>query len=193
MSEETLQVKMKICMVGDGAVGKTSLIRRYVHNEFTDRYLQTMGTKVTKKELEMRHPETGDYLHVDIAVWDIIGQKEFRKLLQEAYFQGVKGILGVCDLTRDYTLEGLEEWTGSVRNVAGDVPLLALGNKADLEGDIQISEKKLTQMAEGQETSYLLTSAKTGEGVETAFLRIAEKVLETQPLEKLRIQDDTGA
>ncbi|MFQ5885249.1 MAG: Rab family GTPase [Thermoplasmata archaeon] len=188
MTTEPLQVKMKICLVGDGAVGKTSLIRRYVLNEFTDRYLQTMGTKVTKKELDMKHPQTGENIHVDMAIWDIIGQRGFRKLLQEAYFHGAKGMLGVCDLTRDYTLEGLNEWTESVRDVTGDVPLLAVGNKTDLQDEIQIGEARLKELAGGNDAFCLLTSAKTGENVEIAFVKMAEKVLEAHPLEKLEVQ-----
>jgi small GTP-binding protein len=192
MSREPLQVKMKICMVGDGAVGKTSLIRRYVFDEFTDRYLQTMGTKVTKRELDMEHPETGEDLHVDMAIWDIIGQKGFRKLLQEAYFHGARGVLGVCDLTREDTLQGLNEWIESVREVAGDIPLLVIGNKTDLQDEIQIDKARLTELGDGHGTSYLLTSAKTGENVEIAFVKMAERVLRSHPIERLEVREQSG-
>ncbi|UCD92093.1 MAG: GTP-binding protein [Methanobacteriota archaeon] len=185
MEKEPLQIKMKICMVGDGAVGKTSLIRRYVFDEFSDRYLQTMGTKVTKREIDMKHPDTKEDLHIDLTIWDIIGQKGFRKLLQEAYFQGAKGVLGVCDLTRENTLQGLNEWIGSVREVAGDIPVLVIGNKTDLRDDIQIEEAELAKLGDGHGTSYLLTSAKTGENVEIAFVKVVERILKTHPLEKL--------
>lgn len=178
---------MKICLVGDAAVGKTSLIRQYVHQTFTEKYLQTMGTQVTKKEIGIAHPLTGDQVHIDMVLWDIIGQKDFRKLLQEAYFQGAKGILGVCDLTREYTLEGLGDWAQNVRNIAGNVPLLTLGNKNDLQDDIRIGEGDITEFAGGRNASYFLTSAKTGENVEDAFTIIAEEVLKANPFEKLAV------
>src|SRR5207249_4778480 len=83
-------------LVGEAAVGKTSLIRRFVLENFDDKYIQTLGTKVSKKELTSSSPDGSGELKIDMTIWDIMGQKGFRELLKEAYFYGARGILAVC-------------------------------------------------------------------------------------------------
>src|SRR5437867_6419003 len=90
---EVKRMKVKVCLVGEAAVGKTSLIRRFVLENFDDKYIQTLGTKVSKKELTSRSPDGSGELKIDMTIWDIMGQKGFRKLLKEAYFYGAPGSL----------------------------------------------------------------------------------------------------
>ncbi|MFQ5909992.1 MAG: ADP-ribosylation factor-like protein, partial [Thermoplasmata archaeon] len=118
---EEPSMKVKVCLVGDFQVGKTSLIRRFVQDEFDDRYLETIGTKVTKKTVNVDHPSEDGILRVKLLVWDIMGRKEFGDLLREAYFYGAKGIVAVCDLTRPETVDSLREWIDSVVRVTGEV------------------------------------------------------------------------
>src|SRR2546425_2377432 len=100
---EARRMKIKICLVGEAAVGKTSLIRRFVLDDFDDKYIQTLGTKVSKKELSVS--QDGEAVKVDMTIWDIMGQKGFRELLKEAYFYGAKGVIAVTDVTRKTTLD----------------------------------------------------------------------------------------
>ena len=106
---ETKHLKSKICLVGEKAVGKTSLIRRYVLNMFDDHYITTIGTKVSKKEVRVFNPEKDLLVDVDMTIWDIMGEKGFRELLKDAYFYGANGILAVCDLSRRRTLDDLDD------------------------------------------------------------------------------------
>ena len=121
---ERRHLKAKICLVGEAAVGKSSLIRRYVENLYSDSYLMTIGAKVSKKRLYV--PFEGDPLPVllELAVWDIMGQPKFRELLQEAYFTGVTGIIGVTDLSRPDTLTALYEWIDRVDRVTSQAALV---------------------------------------------------------------------
>src|SRR2546428_13585580 len=80
------QFKVKVCLVGEKAVGKTSLIRRYVLNMFDDRYITTIGTKVSKKELSLFHPERNMQVRMDVTIWDVMGEKGFREVLKYANF-----------------------------------------------------------------------------------------------------------
>lgn len=169
-------MKMKICMVGEGAVGKTSLIRRFVLNSFDDKYLQTLGTKVSKKEIIVDYPEKGLELQVDMTIWDIMGQKGFRELLKEAYFYGAKGIIAVCDITRKDTLSELDDWIEGVYSVTGRVPIEFLANKADLRESTAIADTDLEQASKAYDSRFFFTSAKTGENVEKAFKELAERI-----------------
>lgn len=103
---EQPRIKLKICLAGEAFVGKTSLIRRFVYDEFEDKYITTLGTKVTKKDLQLK-VDGADEERVVLMVWDIMGNRGIRDLLQEAYFNRANGALLVCDVTRPETLQEL--------------------------------------------------------------------------------------
>ncbi len=179
MAEKADKAKLKICLAGEAAVGKTSLIRRFVYDQFDEKYTVTLGAKVTKRTVTVDDPKGKGHLEVDIAIWDIMGEKFLRELLREAYFYGAQGILAVCDVTRAETLVDLEDWKTAIEKVAGKVPVLVLANKADLKDEMVIDEKGLKLFCEEWHCPYLLTSAKTGDNVEKAFQDMAETVLES--------------
>ena len=170
------RMKVKVCLIGEAAVGKTSLIRRFVLDNFDDKYIQTLGTKVSKKELAAPSPDGSGELKIDMTIWDIMGQKGFRELLKEAYFYGARGILAVCDVTRRKTLDDLDDWIEGVYSVTGKIPIEFLGNKVDLKDQIQISEDEMTQAARAYDSPFHFTSAKAGVNVETAFQSLAQRV-----------------
>jgi small GTP-binding protein len=167
------KLKAKVCMVGDSSVGKTSLIRRYVFDDFEDKYLATLGAKVTKKLEVVPFPELGVEYEIAMIIYDIMGAKEFRSLLREAYFFGAQGLIAVCDMTSGETFESLEDWILNAYNVTGQVPIELLGNKVDLKDDLVISESEIKKLSESYGGPHKLTSAKTGANVEPAFGDIA--------------------
>src|SRR5881397_3164487 len=171
---EVKRMKVKVCLVGEAAVGKTSLIRRFVLENFDDKYIQTLGTKVSKKELTSSSPDGSGELKIDMTIWDIMGQKGFRELLKEAYFYGARGILAVCDVTRKKTLEDLDDWIEGVYSVTGKVPIQFLANKWDLRDRAEFGETELLQAIRAYDSPFALTSAKTGENVEPSFTSLAE-------------------
>ncbi len=167
------EYKIKICLVGEPAVGKTSLIRRFVMDKFDDKYLTTIGTKVSKKEVTL-----DDGTKVIMMVWDIMGQPSFRQMLKESYFYGANGIMAVTDITRRETLDAMPDWIGTIKSVVEkDIPTVFLGNKWDLKDSAQFGEEELRQIADMYHGRYFLTSAKTGEHVNDAFLYLAEEIV----------------
>lgn len=176
MNEEDL-MKVKVCFIGDAGVGKTSLIKRYVLDVFDDRYIATIGTKVTKKVVETKDPNSGESVRVMMLIWDIMGQKGFRELLREAYFFGAHGAIAVCDVTNRETLEELRYWIKALTDVAGEVPFVFAGNKADLENSAVIREDDVQSLAAKYEAPTFMTSAKTGQNVDTFFKTLAERIV----------------
>ena len=170
-------VKLKICMAGEGAVGKTSLIRRYVLDQYDDRYIATLGTKITKKSLTVLNPAGPDPLQADVILWDIMGTSTVRELLKEAYYHGAQGILAVADLTRRDTLIALDEWARSIRSVAGDIPTYGVVNKADLEQERALPAPEVEAFFKMRGWPWSYTSAKTGAGVLETFVGIVKHVL----------------
>src|SRR5438093_12517965 len=137
-------LKAKVCLVGDVAVGKTSLIKRFVQDQFDDRYIATVGTKVTKKTVDVMWK--GANASLDMMVWDIMGEKGFRALLRDAYFEGSQGVIAVCDMTRKDTFDDLDNWVQMIGKQVGNVPIDFLANKFDLKDRVVVSDEELARM-----------------------------------------------
>jgi small GTP-binding protein len=167
-------LKAKVCLVGDVAVGKTSLIKRFVQDQFDDRYIATVGTKVTKKTVDVTW--RGAPASLDLMVWDIMGEKGFRALLRDAYFEGSQGVIAVCDLTRKDTFYDLNNWVQMIRKQVGNVPIVFLGNKADLTERLVVSQEELGRMGAIHSAAHFVSSAKTGAGVDEAFQALATAI-----------------
>ena len=169
--------KLKICLIGDVGVGKTSLIRRYVLDVFDDKYIATIGTKVTKKDVRAKNPKSGSDESVTLLIWDIMGQPSFREVLREAYFYGAQGAIAVCDVTSKESLTELRYWIKAMSATTGRVPIVFLGNKCDLKDEARVTMEDLEMFAKKHESSALLTSAKTGYNVEQAFGQLVDEML----------------
>ncbi len=163
------EVLKKVCMVGAAGVGKTSLIRRFVYSTFDDRYISTLGTKISKKTVEIGEKR------LTMNIWDIIGQEGYSSL-RATYFRGAAGAVAVCDICRPKTLAELIEQLSTLFKIVGPIPLVILSNKADLpEWKIQIQD--IEYLADMYSAPYFLTSAKTGEHVDEAFHTLGERML----------------
>lgn len=174
---EARHLMTKVVLVGDKAVGKTSLVRRFVLDQFDDRYMLTLGAKVEKKVLEVDLPERDVRATLDMNIWDIMGQVGFRELAKEAYFHGARGIFAVVDVTRRETLAGVGEWVRVVHDVAGPVPMVLVANKKDLANQAAFTPAQLEAVARQLGCTSFLASARTGENVEAAFQQLATLVV----------------
>lgn len=164
----------KICLLGNGKVGKTSLIRKFVFDTFNDKYIKTFGTKVTKKKLTIQH-SNGKW-NLTFLIWDILGQKMHDRL-HSAYYKGAAGSFIVCDVTRKETLESLTDWINVFHSVAQKQPVIFLGNKRDLLDDAEFGAEELEELASKFNVPFYLTSAKSGESVEKAFYNLGELII----------------
>jgi small GTP-binding protein len=176
---EMIELRKKVCLLGDPAVGKSSLIRKYVYNQFSDRYVSTIGTEVTKKEVGIEHQENSNGLKqysVELAIWDIIGQKEYRALISR-FYKNANGALIVCDLTREDTLDNLKDWISSLYGAIGKVPIVLVANKYDLINQNSFDINDLMEVSGLYGAPWITTSAKDGENVEHAFKNLAEQMI----------------
>ena len=171
-------MKKKIVLLGDSAVGKTSLIRRFVFDQFEDSYIATIGSKVTMKEVYLGRRVSTPKL--TFMIWDIIGREGYHGLHAKT-FVGVHGAILVTDITRRETLNSLEKyWVPFLFKVVENVPLVFVCNKTDLTDDFAFDPDDLMEVAKryngqvevllpsGLKANYS-TSAKTGENVEHTF------------------------
>jgi len=169
-------VKAKILLLGDGAVGKTSIIRRYVVDHYSDDYITTIGTKVLKKDITLGHEP--NEIDMVMQIWDVLGQKGYGGV-QETAVKGSQGVLFVYDLTREETRRSVEDyWMPMVWRLAGRVPMCFVGNKVDLLESRTNSQEYAYYLSQKYGAPAVLTSARTGEKVEETFRALGEKIVE---------------
>lgn len=164
----------KICMCGDAAVGKTSLIRRFIINKYDDNYISTLGTVVKKKIVNLPHKNHS----INMQIWDISGQAEFKRIHASA-FRHADGALAVWDVTRPETARNIHLWINNLFKYSrGQVPVVILANKDDLVNKNLKFASKIRSMLEHLNYPILTTSAKSGFNVELAFQTLGEQVIE---------------
>lgn len=138
-------LKRKVCLIGDWGVGKTSLIRKFVLDQFDDKYIATFGSKVTKKRIKYKITKN-DIIDLNMMIWDIMGQKEFKKVRIMGY-RGTKGAFLVCDITRKETLDSISKYYEELFSITQDIPIIVLANKVDLKKDAEFSPNDLKEIA----------------------------------------------
>ena len=159
-----LNYKWKIVMVGDFAVGKTSLVRRFVYDEFSDAYLTTIGVKVTKKEVIIN-----ESVNADLLLWDIAGGDKYTKISSE-YIKGSSAGIIVADLTRKNTIENISEHADLLHSVDPDIYLFIALNKSDLvENTAEFLELAQDSLKGKNINSIAVTSAKNGFNIDKLF------------------------
>jgi len=163
-------IQKKVCMLGTFAVGKTSLVRRFVESIYSDKYHTTVGVKIDKKMVAVNGSE------LMLVLWDIEGS-ESENEMRMSYLRGAAGYLLVADGTRQETLYKAVALQEKVTETIGPVPFLLLMNKVDLTDEWSISERETTALHE-KGWEVIQTSAKSGFGVEDAFHSLAKRMAE---------------
>lgn len=172
----------KILLIGPAAVGKTSLLYRFVNKKFAGNYITTMGANFLTKILKLEKNS------VNLQLWDIGGQQRF-KSLHQTFYKAASGALIIFDLTRAETYDKVEMWRSEMIEILKDeVPFALIGNKADLLEDVgrAVDGNEAKKYAEDKGSFYIETSAKTGENVEEAFIELTRRMMKHN-LEKFRV------
>jgi small GTP-binding protein len=169
------EYSQKLILTGDFQVGKTSLIRRFVKNKFEKDYISTIGVQLSKKSVDLT-----DKIKMNFILWDIGGQIRQMAPYRSKFYNGANAAFIVIDRTRGDTITNVKKWYTDIKNsIPKNIPIVLVGNKSDLQAEIVVSEEDIRKVARDFGFHYILTSAKTGENVNDAFLYIAYRVIET--------------
>ncbi len=166
---EEKPILKKVCMLGSFAVGKTSLVRRFVKSIFDERYLATLGVKTDKKVIDV------DGRKVAMVLWDIAGSEEYFKV-PLSYVRGASGYLLVIDGTRPQTVDSGCELAEEIEGELGRIPRVAVLNKIDLQDEWKLTDE-LLQPVQALGCPLIRSSARTGQGVQEVFLSLARRLL----------------
>jgi len=175
LSTETKEYVFKITILGDSAVGKTSLINQFVESSFEDDYKPTLGANIIRKDVAI-----GDVnAKVRLIMWDLAGQEKYN-VIRSMYFQGCVGALLVFDLTRHNTFDNIKsKWLKDFKNyVKKEGAYILIGNKVDLNDQRVVNSEEGVNLAkEISASDFIETSAKYGENVEKAFKNLVFQIL----------------
>ncbi|MHA1975085.1 MAG: Rab family GTPase [Candidatus Hodarchaeales archaeon] len=170
------KVLFKVVLIGDGAVGKTSIRRRYMGEGFKSDFLATMGADFAYLKTQV------DGFTIEWQIWDLAGQPAFRNVMK-AYYKGAMGALAVYDVTQPRSLDNIDSWVAEARTrteTSGNVlPVVLCGNKIDLREEVPGCVKTIQGFVKARSLNadFIETSAKTGEAIEDAFITLARKIL----------------
>ena len=189
-TNETLPIKnnfsnfnFKVVLIGNVSVGKSSIIKRFIHNEFNQEYICTIGTELSKKSLLVSQNKI-----INLFIWDTCGQEKFRSVTRQ-YYRDTQAILLVFDLTSEKSFYDLQSWFDEALDFVNDVRCMffLLGNKSDIKDEIKIREKDIKNFMRQnhQIKKYFEVSAFTGHNIDLAFDKIGQHLILTFGVEEI--------
>jgi len=162
---------IKLVLLGDAGVGKTSLVYRFIENRFSRDFKSTLGVNLLKKKVSI------DNVLISAQIWDLGGQEAYRKL-RKLYLEGSQGALIVFDVLNQKSFDNLEDWVKSVIDIRGDKnPMVLIANKIDMEEHRIIKKPQAEEYAKKYNMKLIETSAATGTNVESAFNELIKQIV----------------
>ncbi|OWF44692.1 ras-related protein Rab-22A-like [Mizuhopecten yessoensis] len=162
--------EVKLCLLGEAAVGKSSIVQRFVKDQFRPALESTIGASFMTKRVEV------DGKHYAFQIWDTAGQEKYRALAP-MYYRGSAAAIVVYDITREQTFRAVKEWVSELRkNAAQDIVLAIAGNKCDLEDLREVPYKDVQDYAQQKNAIFIETSALTAVNVPDLFIKIAHQL-----------------
>ena len=170
---------LKILLIGDSSVGKTSLLFRYTDNYFSEEMISTIGVEYKEKVITLNNRK------IALQIWDTSGQERFRSITQN-FYRGADGVFFVFDVTNKNSFENIKVWLNEPQVVELNSQKILVGNKIDLKEQRVISKEKMEELGVKINLVSFETSAKTGENVEEIFTKIAELILSNKSEDEVK-------
>ena len=173
MSEEDIKIKaLKIVMLGDTTVGKTSIINSYLNKDFTQDMLSNIGIDKNNKKIKMK-----DGSEIKLVIWDTAGQERFHSVATST-IKSAQGVIVSFDLTNEKSFKNLSRWLDDIKENNNKIPILLFGNKCDMLEERVVEEKDIDIFVSRNKLIYYETSAKDNINIEEGFTKIAEEAYE---------------
>lgn len=177
----------KVVLLGEGCVGKTSLVLRYCEDKFNDKHLTTLQASFLTRRLNI------DGQRVNLAIWDTAGQERFHAL-GPIYYRDSHGAALVYDITDEDSFQKVKNWVKELKKMLGDgICITIVGNKIDLEKDRVVQASDAEEYAKTVGAVHCHTSAKINKGIEELFLELSKRMMEKQASEAVEDENDAGS
>jgi small GTP-binding protein len=170
MEAKKPDISMKLLLLGDQAVGKSSLILRYADNEFNLNIMGTAGVDLKRKNVTINNE------NIKVNIYDTAGHERFRQIAKNQY-KGSDGIIIIYDITDKKSFENVSLWMTHIKeNSESGVEIMLIGNKIDRTNERQVKSEEGLALSQKYKINFMETSAKTGENVDSAFLNLIKLI-----------------
>ena len=170
--EEEFDEKIKLMVLGDSSVGKSSILSKYCKNEFMSKYITTIGIDFQIKYLNINNKR------IKLQIWDTAGQERYR-VVTKNYFNTSNGFVIIYDITSRESFNNINNWMEQIENIVGDrVKCIIFGNKNDLVSERKVQKEEGEELAKRYNCSFFETSAKEGNNIEEGFKSITLEIIE---------------
>ena len=173
------EISLKILLVGDSAVGKTTLLIKYIEDKFSDTHITTIGVEYKDKIITINDRK------VNLQIWDTSGQERYQAI-NKNFYRNADGIIFVFDVTKDESFQHLKNWLNSSQDCDKEFKRIIVGNKIDLEDKRVVNKERIEHFAEKENLEWFETSAKDGTNVDAIFQKIGELILANKTEEEIR-------
>ena len=173
------EISLKILLVGDSAVGKTTLLIKYIEDKFSDTHITTIGVEYKDKVITINGRK------VNLQIWDTSGQERYQAITKN-FYRNADGIIFVFDVTKEESFKHLKDWLNSSQDCDKEFKRIIVGNKIDLEEKRVIDKDRIDHFAEKENIQCFETSAKNGANVDVIFQKIGELILANKTEEEIR-------
>ena len=165
------ETNLKILLIGDSSVGKTSILLKYIDDKFSDNYISTIGIEYKIKTLTINGKK------VLLRIWDTSGQERYRSITQN-FYRNANGILFIFDITNKESFDNIKNWLIDSDSCEDDsVTKILVGNKIDINEDRKVDDDQIKKYADKKGMKYFVTSAKEGTNIDLIFRKLAELIL----------------
>ncbi len=176
--EQRIKLSLKILLIGDSQVGKTSILLNYTEHIFPEDHISTIGVEYKDKFIKR------DNYNIRLQIWDTAGQERFHSITKSIY-RNANGVLFIYDITNKESFNNIKNWIKDLQNVGNDIKGVILGNKIDLELQRVIYKNDLEEMANKYKMPFIETSAKQNLFVNDAFDLIINEILKNKTEEQI--------
>ena len=177
-NDKTL-LTLKLLIIGDSRVGKTSLLLNYVEKIFPEAHISTLGVEYKEKEI------IKDNYIIRLQIWDTAGEERFRSITKSIY-RNANGILFVCDITNRESFKNIKNWIKDADNVDKDIKGIIIGNKIDLDNERVVSVEDLEEIGKKYNMPFIETSAKTGMNVNKCFEVLIDELFKNKNADEIK-------
>ena len=172
LEEEAYDEKIKIMLIGDSNVGKTSIVKRYCKNQFNESYISSIGI-----DFETKYIKVGEKT-INLQIWDTAGQERY-KVISKNYYNKSDGFIIVYDITNKSSFDSIANWVQDIKELAShDNKNIILGNKCDLENDRKINKEEGDNLAKKYNCQFFEVSAQNGKNIDKSFLCLIQSILQ---------------
>jgi len=170
-SNNEIKLTIKLLLLGDSSVGKTSILNKYIANKFIENNIATLGVEYMDKTVDYNN------FKIKLQIWDTSGEEKYRSITK-SYYKNAEGLLVIFDITNEESFNHVKNWINEAKDNNSDIKIILVGNKLDFENERKVTEERAKKFAENNSLQYFETSAKNGKNIHKSFKAMIDLILE---------------